>query len=147
MGLFGALRRPHGLYGQTPVILLSVQGARKLLPPVSTLERTYKVNKKTIRDVDLKGKRVLVRVDFNVPIENGNITDDTRIVAAIPTLKAILDQHPRSVVLMSHLGRPKDKPEPQYSLKPVADELAKQLGKPVAFAEDPTSDAAVEKAN
>jgi phosphoglycerate kinase len=105
------------------------------------------LNKQTIRDVDLKGKRVLVRVDFNVPIEDGKITDDTRITAAIPTLKAILDQKPRSVVLMSHLGRPKDKPEPQYSLKPVAESLSNLIGKPVELAEDPTSDAAVEQAN
>ncbi|HVO44353.1 MAG TPA: phosphoglycerate kinase [Aggregatilineales bacterium] len=105
------------------------------------------MNKKTIRDIDLKGKRVLVRVDFNVPIENGKITDTTRIVAALPTIKAILAQHPRSVVLMSHLGRPKAKPEAQYSLKPVAEELARQLAIPVAFADDPTSDAAVEQAN
>ncbi len=104
------------------------------------------MNKQTIRDVDLKGKRVLVRVDFNVPIENGKITDDTRITAALPTLKAILDKHPRSVVLMSHLGRPKDGvPDPKYSMRPVAAELSKLLGKPVAFAEDATSDATVEQ--
>jgi phosphoglycerate kinase len=105
------------------------------------------MNKQTIRDVNLKGKRVLVRVDFNVPIENGKITDDTRITAALPTLKAILEQKPRSMILMSHLGRPKDKPDPQFSLKPVAEALSKLLGKPVDFAEDPTSDAAVEKAS
>ncbi|MEP7289396.1 MAG: phosphoglycerate kinase [Chloroflexota bacterium] len=105
------------------------------------------MNKQTIRDVDLKGKRVLVRVDFNVPIEDGRITDDTRITAALPTLKAILEQQPRSMVLMSHLGRPKDKPEAQYSLKPVAEALSKLMGKPVELAEDPTSDAAVERAN
>ncbi len=80
------------------------------------------MNKQTIRDIDLKGKRVLVRVDFNVPIENGKITDDTRITAALPTLKAILDKRPRAVVLMSHLGRPKDGvPDPKFSLRPVAD--------------------------
>jgi phosphoglycerate kinase len=106
-----------------------------------------RMNKKTIRDIDLKGKRVLVRVDFNVPIENGKITDDTRIVAALPTIKAIQAQHPRSIVLMSHLGRPKAKPEPQFSLKPVAEELAHKLSVPVAFAEDPISDAALEQAN
>src|SRR5258706_9313671 len=105
------------------------------------------MNKQTIRDVNLKGKRVLVRVDFNVPIENGVITDDTRITAALPTLKAILAQKPRSIVLMSHLGRPKDKPEPQYSLKPVAEALAKLIGKPVALAEDPTGEAALQQAN
>jgi phosphoglycerate kinase len=106
------------------------------------------LNKQTIRDIDLKGKRVLVRVDFNVPIENGKITDDTRITAALPTLKAILDKRPRSVVLMSHLGRPKDGvPDPKFSLRPVADELSKLLGKPVDFAEDATSEAAVQQAN
>jgi phosphoglycerate kinase len=106
------------------------------------------VKKQTIRDVDLKGKRVLVRVDFNVPIEDGTITDDTRITAAVPTLKAILDKKPRSIVLMSHLGRPKDGvPDPKYSLRPVANELSKLLGKPVAFAEDATNDAALQQAN
>lgn len=105
------------------------------------------MNKKTIRDVDLKGKRVLVRVDFNVPIEEGRITDDTRITAAMPTLKAILAQKPRSLVLMSHLGRPKDKPEPQYSLKPVADALSKLVEKPVELVEDPTADSAVDQVN
>ncbi|MEP7293958.1 MAG: phosphoglycerate kinase, partial [Chloroflexota bacterium] len=94
------------------------------------------MNKMTIRDLDLKGKRVLVRVDFNVPLENGAITDDTRIRAAVPTLKAILAQQPRSVLLMSHLGRPKGGPDPKYSLKPVAPALAKLLGRDVAFAED-----------
>ncbi len=105
------------------------------------------MNKQTIRDVDLKGKRVLVRVDFNVPLENGKITDDTRITAAIPTLRAILERHPRSVVLMSHLGRPKKGPDPQFSMKPVAEELSKLIGLPVAFAEDLTSQAALDQAN
>lgn len=105
------------------------------------------MNKQTIRDVDLKGKRVLVRVDFNVPIENGKITDDTRITAAIPTIRAILDRQPRSIILMSHLGRPKKGPDPQFSLKPVANELSKLIGLPVAFGEDPTSDAALAQAN
>ena len=104
------------------------------------------MNKQTIRDVDLNGKRVLVRVDFNVPIENGKITDETRITAALPTLHAILEQHPRSVILMSHLGRPKDKPDPQYSLHPVAEEFAKLMGLPVAFADDPTSPEALKQA-
>ncbi|MCC6803820.1 MAG: phosphoglycerate kinase, partial [Anaerolineae bacterium] len=94
------------------------------------------MNKMTIRDIDLKGKRVLVRVDFNVPIEGGNVGDDTRVRAAVPTLKAILDQKPRSVALMSHLGRPKGGPDPKYSLKPVAPVLAKLLGQDVAFAPD-----------
>lgn len=105
------------------------------------------MNKQTIRDVDLKDKRVLVRVDFNVPLEDGKITDDTRITAAVPTLNAILAQHPKNVVLMSHLGRPKDKPEPEFSLKPVVEALSKLLGKPVHFEEDPLSDAGVARAN
>ncbi len=104
------------------------------------------MNKQTIRDVDLKGKRILVRVDFNVPIEDGKITDDTRITAAIPTLKAIEAQHPRSIVLMSHLGRPKKGPDPQFSLKPVAAKLAELMGQPVAFAEELASDAALQQA-
>ena len=92
------------------------------------------MTKMTIRDVDMKGKRVLVRVDFNVPVENGVITDDTRIRAAVPTLQAILAQSPRAVVLMSHFGRPKGGPEPKYSLAPVAPALAALLGVNVAFA-------------
>ncbi len=94
------------------------------------------MNKKTIRDIDLKGKRVLVRVDFNVPIKEGVVTDDTRIAASIPTLKAILGQQPRALILMSHLGRPKGGPDPKYSMKPTVPVLAKYLGVDVAFAED-----------
>lgn len=94
------------------------------------------MNKMTIRDIDLGGKRVLVRVDFNVPLDGTTITDDTRIRAAVPTLKAILAQKPRSIALMSHLGRPKGGPDPKYSLKPVAPALAEQLGVAVAFADD-----------
>ena len=95
--------------------------------------------KKTLRDVDLAGKRVLMRVDFNVPMAkdgSGTITDDTRIVAALPSIKYVLEQG-ASLVLMSHLGRPKGKGyEAEFSLKPVADARAKQLGRPVAFAPD-----------
>ncbi len=94
------------------------------------------MNKKTVRDAELKGQRVLVRVDFNVPLDGDQITDDTRIRAAIPTLQYILDQKPRSLVLMSHLGRPKDKPQPEFSLSPVAPALSALLGVPVAFATD-----------
>jgi phosphoglycerate kinase len=94
------------------------------------------MNKKTIRDVALKGKRVLLRVDFNVPIENGVITDDTRVQASLPTLKFCLEQG-AALILMSHLGRPKGKGyEAEFSLKPVADHLAKALGRPVQFAPD-----------
>jgi phosphoglycerate kinase len=91
------------------------------------------MDKKTIRDVELKGKRVLVRVDFNVPIEDGVITDDTRIRAEVPNLQAILEQRPKVVILMSHLGRPKGGPDPKYSLAPVAPELSRQLGVPITF--------------
>lgn len=106
------------------------------------------MNKKTIRDVDLSGKRVLVRVDFNVPIENGVITDETRITAALPTLRAILDQQPKTLVLMSHLGRPKDGvPDPKYSLRPVAAALEAHLNRPVTFIENPLSDEAVAQAD
>jgi phosphoglycerate kinase len=94
------------------------------------------MNKMTVRDIDMSGKRVLVRVDFNVPLDGETITDDTRIRAAVPTLKYILEQKPRSLVLMSHLGRPKGEPNPKYSLKPIAPALAKLLGVAVAFAPD-----------
>lgn len=94
------------------------------------------MNKMTVRDIDLKGKRVLVRVDFNVPLEGKTITDDTRIRAAVPTLKYILEQKPKAIILMSHLGRPKDGPDPKFSLAPVAPALAALLGVDVQFAED-----------
>jgi phosphoglycerate kinase len=94
------------------------------------------MNKMTVRDIDLRGKRVLVRVDFNVPLEGGKITDDTRIRAAVPTLQYILQQKPKALILMSHLGRPKDGPDPKYSLAPVAPALAALLGKDVQFASD-----------
>lgn len=94
------------------------------------------MNKKTIRNVNLAGKRVIMRVDFNVPMKDGVITDDTRVQAALKSIKAIIDGG-AALILMSHLGRPKGKGyEAEFSLKPVADYLAKVLGKPVAFAED-----------
>src|SRR5271170_2065671 len=91
--------------------------------------------KKTVADIDVKGKRVLARVDFNVPLDGSRITDDRRIVQALPTIKNVLDRGGR-LILASHLGRPKGGPEPKYSLKPAADHLAKLLGKPVQFAGD-----------
>ena len=94
------------------------------------------MNKKTLRDVELAGKRVVMRVDFNVPIKDGVISDDTRVKAALPSIKYVLEQG-ASLVLMSHLGRPKEKGyEEAFSLKPVGEHLAKLLGKPVAFAAD-----------
>ncbi len=92
-------------------------------------------NKKLISDIDVKGKRVLVRVDYNVPIKDGKVADDTRIRAALPTMQYLLD-HGAAVILCSHLGRPKDGPDPKYSMRPTAEHLAELLGKPVAFAED-----------
>ena len=92
-------------------------------------------NKKSITDVDVKGKRVLVRVDYNVPIKEDKVVDDTRIVAAMPTVNYLLE-HGAAVILFSHLGRPKGGPDPKFSLKPVAAHLSGLLGKPVAFVDD-----------
>ena len=91
--------------------------------------------KKTVADVDVRGKRVLMRADFNVPLESGKITDDRRIVQAMPTIKSVIERGGR-LILMSHLGGPKGGPEPKYSLKPVADRLTQLTGKPVRFADD-----------
>jgi phosphoglycerate kinase len=92
-------------------------------------------NKKSITDIDVKGKRVLVRVDYNVPLKDNKVVDDTRIVAAMPTLNYLLE-HGAAVILFSHLGRPKGGPDPKFSLRPVAAHLSGLLDKPVAFAED-----------
>ncbi|MFY9584596.1 MAG: phosphoglycerate kinase, partial [Candidatus Acidiferrales bacterium] len=91
--------------------------------------------KLSIRDLDLAGKRVFIRVDFNVPLENGRVTDDTRIRETLPTLRLAISRGAR-LVLASHLGRPKGKPDPKYSLKPVAARLAELLGAEAGFATD-----------
>lgn len=93
------------------------------------------MNKKTVRDVELTGKRVLMRADFNVPLQAGAITDDTRIRAALPTIQYILEQD-ATLVLMSHLGRPKGEVKAELSLKPVAQRLGEILGEPVKMAPD-----------
>jgi phosphoglycerate kinase len=93
------------------------------------------MNKKTVREIDLKGKRVLMRVDFNVPMQDGKVTDDKRIRASLPTIKYVLDQG-ASLILMSHLGRPKGGPDPEFSLRPAAEVLASLLGIPVKMAPD-----------
>ena len=104
------------------------------------------MNKKTVKDIDLKGKKVLVRCDFNVPMdEQRNITDNTRIVAALPTIKYLLDNN-CAIILCSHLGRPKGEFKPEFSLKPVAKELSKLLHQDVMMAEDVVGEDATTKA-
>ena len=88
---------------------------------------------RTVKDLDLRGKRVFIRVDFNVPLKDGRITDDTRIRASLPTIKYALENGAKVIILASHLGRPKGKPDPQYSLQPVATRLSELLGQPVKF--------------
>lgn len=104
------------------------------------------INKKTIKDIALAGKRVVMRVDFNVPVKNGKVGDDTRITAAVPSIKYILEQG-ASLVLLSHLGRPDGQVALEFSLKPCADRLSELLGKEVKFASDCVGDAVVAQAN
>lgn len=92
-------------------------------------------NKKSVEDIDVSGKKVLVRCDFNVPLKDGAITSDKRIVAALPTIKYLLE-HGAAVILCSHLGRPKGEFKPEFSLAPVAVRLGELLGKPVIMAKD-----------
>ena len=104
------------------------------------------MNKKTVKDIDLKGKRVFVRCDFNVPMdENQNITDNTRIVAALPTIKYLLEQNCK-IILASHLGRPKGEFKPEFSLLPVAKELSKLLNREVIMAKDVIGEETIQKA-
>jgi len=93
------------------------------------------MTKLTIQDLDLRGKRVFIRVDFNVPLKDGVVTDDTRIRETLPTLKLAIEKGGR-LVLASHLGRPKGGPDAKFSLRPAAKKLEELLGKPVAFAAD-----------
>ena len=102
-------------------------------------------NKKMVTDLDVEGKKVIVRVDFNVPIKEGKIIDDTRIRAALPTIEYLLD-HGAAVILMSHLGRPKTKEDVQFSLKPVAEHLTTLISAPVKFAADCRGEIAKEAA-
>ena len=95
----------------------------------------------SLSDLSLAGRRALVRVDFNVPMADGRVTDDTRIREALPTIRALLDAGARPV-LMSHFGRPKDGPDPAFSLRPVADELERLLGSPVVFCDETVGEAA-----
>ena len=93
------------------------------------------MNKKTVNDIDVANKRVLVRLDLNVPLENGVVSDDTRIRAALPTLQYLLE-HNSVPILCSHLGRPKGKPDPEYSLKPVVERLSQLLDRRITMAPD-----------
>src|ERR1700722_11032294 len=103
-----------------------------------------KMNKLSIRDLELRGKRVFIRVDFNVPMAGDKVEDDTRIRETLPTIRYAIDQGAR-LVLASHLGRPKGKVDPKYTLAPVAERLRELLGKPVGFAVDCAGSGALAK--
>src|SRR5687768_18585905 len=99
------------------------------------------MQKLSIRDLDLSGKRVFIRVDFNVPIKDGKVDDDSRIRASLPTIQYAIE-HGARVILASHLGRPKGQRVDKYSLRPVAEHLSQLLERPVAFADDCIGEAA-----
>jgi len=129
MGLLLPHCRPRGFDGEIPLIESRSRFKRDLL------SFGVIMNKKTVKDIDLKNKRVLMRVDFNVPMADGKVTDDKRIKASLPTIQYVLDQG-ASLVLMSHLGRPKGGFEPEFSLRAASEVLASLLGKPVKMAPD-----------
>ncbi|MGZ6503125.1 MAG: phosphoglycerate kinase, partial [Tumebacillaceae bacterium] len=104
------------------------------------------MNKKTVKDIDVRGKKVFVRCDFNVPLEGTTITDDTRIVAALPTIRYLIENGAR-VILASHLGRPKGEVNAKYSLEPVAGRLSELLGKNVEKTQDSIGEAVQERVN
>lgn len=136
MGLFESCSRSCQLYCHSRVIILElkrnkIEEENVSYSPLSCKPGGYFVNKKSIRDVELRGKRVFCRVDFNVPMENGEITDDTRIRAALPTIQYLVENGAK-VILASHLGRPKGKVVEEMRLTPVAARLAEYLGQPVA---------------
>ena len=125
--------------GENPVAFSEVEKERSMA----------ELNKKTVDDISVKGKRVLCRCDFNVPLKEGKITDENRLVAALPTIKKLIADGGK-VILCSHLGKPKGEPKPELSLAPVAQRLSELLGQPVVFAKDDTvvgenAKAAVEK--
>ena len=126
-----------------PALIISLKNAADLLGHHS--QEPFDVAKKTIKDVDVSGKRVLVRVDFNVPLDNDQqVTDDLRIRMALPTITSVLERG-GSLVLMSHLSRPKGEVVPAMSLKPAAEKLAELIGQDVAFASDTVGDDAKAK--
>ena len=98
-------------------------------------------NKKSVEDIDVAGKRVLCRCDFNVPTKDGKITSDKRIVAALPTIEYLI-KHGARVILCSHMGKPKNGPDPAFSLQVVADRLSELLGQPVKMASDVVGESA-----
>jgi phosphoglycerate kinase len=125
MGLLEPLPRPDQNFS---VEALGAHEIRRVAPPAN-------MNKLSIRDLELRGKRVFIRADFNVPMVGDKVEDDTRIRETLPTLRYAIDQGAR-LVLASHLGRPKGKVDPKYTLAPVAERLRELLGKPVVFAAD-----------
>src|SRR5580704_17225021 len=125
MGLFQPLPRPDQ---NSSAQALGAQEIRRVAPPSN-------MNKLSIRDLELRGKRVFVRVGFNVPMAGDKVEDDTRIRETLPTIRYAIDQGAR-LVLASHLGRPKGKVDPKYTLVPVAERWRELLGKPVVFAAD-----------